>query len=486
MMRVDWLGGLRSSLRRAPRRRVRRTKRRQLSVRNATFEVLEDRRLLATLTVNSPLDNVTAGDGLVTLREAIIAANINSATDLGETGSGADTIAFDAAVFATSHTTLLTLGEMQITEAVTIDGPGRDLLTINAHLQSRIFSIIAPPGKFMISGLALTGGKVSENGAAIYASGAEELTVSHCTITGNTAVFQGSAISAHGTLSVVDSIVSGNSVVNGGPAIYGRSVILTDSTVGGGINCGGYISVTDATITDGGMRGQFVTVSNSTVSGQIQVQLLGGHFDYGSVTLTNTIASGGIDADRSSITLSKSTINNGGIITRGEEFGDVTLIDSAINGGGILAPDTNYDLSIILINSMVSNGSGIGISYGTISLNSSTLSGGGGIIVSQHGSVQLTNSSVSDNGGDGIRAFRAVISIDSSTISGNSGVGISAGTNEFPANVNLTNSTVSGNARGGIEGGFYSGSIGVTLTNSTVSGNGHGAGQLSVGFVAPV
>ncbi len=46
-MRVDWLDGLRSSLSRAPRRRVRPKKRRQLSVRNATFEVLEDRRLLA-------------------------------------------------------------------------------------------------------------------------------------------------------------------------------------------------------------------------------------------------------------------------------------------------------------------------------------------------------------------------------------------------------------------------------------------------------
>ena len=55
------------------------------------------------LTVNNPLDNNMPGDGLVTLREAIIAANANSTTDLGQTGSGADTIQFDPAVFPRSE-----------------------------------------------------------------------------------------------------------------------------------------------------------------------------------------------------------------------------------------------------------------------------------------------------------------------------------------------------------------------------------------------
>src|SRR5213593_1455924 len=58
------------------------------------LEPLEDRTAPAVLTVNSLLDNTTAGNGLVTLREAIPAANNDTTTDLGQTGSGADTIVF--------------------------------------------------------------------------------------------------------------------------------------------------------------------------------------------------------------------------------------------------------------------------------------------------------------------------------------------------------------------------------------------------------
>ena len=55
---------------------------------------LEDRRVLSTLMVNSLLDNTTARDGLVTLREAIAAANSGTTTDLGQTSDGNDTIRF--------------------------------------------------------------------------------------------------------------------------------------------------------------------------------------------------------------------------------------------------------------------------------------------------------------------------------------------------------------------------------------------------------
>ena len=61
--------------------------------RRLRFEPLADRRLLTTLTVNTLSDAKLAGDGLVTLREAILAANTNTATDLEQSGS-ADTIVF--------------------------------------------------------------------------------------------------------------------------------------------------------------------------------------------------------------------------------------------------------------------------------------------------------------------------------------------------------------------------------------------------------
>ena len=67
----------------------------------AGAESLEYRALLSAIMVNSLADNTTSGDNLVTLREAIMAANGNSTTDLGDIGTGADTIAFSPGLSGT-------------------------------------------------------------------------------------------------------------------------------------------------------------------------------------------------------------------------------------------------------------------------------------------------------------------------------------------------------------------------------------------------
>ncbi len=55
---------------------------------------------------------------------------------------GADTIRFDANVFFQPSSIDLVLGELRITDSVTILGPGRDLLTINAQQSSRVFHVV--------------------------------------------------------------------------------------------------------------------------------------------------------------------------------------------------------------------------------------------------------------------------------------------------------------------------------------------------------
>jgi subtilisin-like proprotein convertase family protein len=92
--------------------------------RKPLFEMLEDRRLLAVITVDSALDNVN-DDGLITLREAIIAANTNAIADATEgvqTGAaGLDEIHF-AIPGAGPHTISLASALPTITESVIIDG----------------------------------------------------------------------------------------------------------------------------------------------------------------------------------------------------------------------------------------------------------------------------------------------------------------------------------------------------------------------------
>src|SRR5687768_5866021 len=90
----------------------------------------------ATLTVNSLADNATSGDGLVTLREAITAANADTATDLGQNGSGADTIVFDASLSGGTIALLITGNStfgpsaLAVTSDITIDGDDAPMLTI--------------------------------------------------------------------------------------------------------------------------------------------------------------------------------------------------------------------------------------------------------------------------------------------------------------------------------------------------------------------
>ena len=119
--------------------------------RRLRLESLEERRLLAVLTVDTDLDVVDAADGMTSLREAIVTAN-----DL----AGADEIVFD---FRHDGPVTIKLehGELQLTEAVSIVGGGPELLTIDAQKQSRIFNITAEYDDFTIEGLTLTNGKTT-------------------------------------------------------------------------------------------------------------------------------------------------------------------------------------------------------------------------------------------------------------------------------------------------------------------------------------
>src|SRR4029078_11994836 len=102
------------------KRKSRRTKRQPRALapgrRRPHFETMEDRRMLAVLTVNSLADNTTGGDGLVTLLEAIIASNTDTAPDLGQTGSDVDTIQFSPGL--TGTITLTGASQLTITDGV--------------------------------------------------------------------------------------------------------------------------------------------------------------------------------------------------------------------------------------------------------------------------------------------------------------------------------------------------------------------------------
>ena len=126
---------------------------------------LESRITPTTLTVNSIGDNITAGDSLVTLREAIIAANGDTAIDTGAVGSGKDTIDF-APTLSGQKIILQGTALPSITKDVTITGPGAKNLSIDGNDLSSVLQVDAG-ATVEITGLTVTG--ASKTGATMFA-----------------------------------------------------------------------------------------------------------------------------------------------------------------------------------------------------------------------------------------------------------------------------------------------------------------------------
>ena len=91
------------------------------------------------------------------------------------------------------------LGELAITDSVTIQGPGSTKLTINAGGNSRIFDVndnnAATNINVEIDGLTLTGGGNVNDGGAI--DSCENLAVNDLNIVGNNALQAGGGIFAY-------------------------------------------------------------------------------------------------------------------------------------------------------------------------------------------------------------------------------------------------------------------------------------------------
>lgn len=165
-------------------------------------EALDDRCLPTTFTVTNLLDT---GDG--SLRAAVVAANANP---------GADAIDF-----ATTGTIALTSGQLDITDSLTINGPGAGALTVSGNHASRVFGITGNP-TVVIADLTVANGWTSGSpGGGITIAGGN-LTLERVAVSGNEADgwpgddgLGGGLYVAGGTLTLDQCIVSGNYAVGG-------------------------------------------------------------------------------------------------------------------------------------------------------------------------------------------------------------------------------------------------------------------------------
>ena len=331
--------------------------------RRLGFEALEDRRMLAVITVTSLTDDLIVGDG-VTLREAIFAANLDISVDGSVAGNGADTIYFDTSLFATPQTLTLHKGDLDITEALTIEATYLpENVTIDANGLSRVFNITVGAGNVTLNGLSLTGGRTTGDnlnsadlthaggGIRFLSDGA--LTLTSSTISGNSTagtLARGGGIFSLGSVSLISSTLSGNSTAGNyahGGGIYTSSgeVTLTSSTVSGNSTAGFGA--------DGGgihFRGSTVTLTSSTVSGN---------------STTGDRSDGGAIYSQSAVTVASSTVSGnstaglladgGGIYSKGAvTLMHSTITDNHANGVSATAGGLwNLDDPVTITNSIV-------------------------------------------------------------------------------------------------------------------------------------
>lgn len=258
-------------------------------------ERLEGRTLLTNYVVGTDAD-VVAVDGLVSLREAIQAANTNAAVNEAAAGSGGaavDAISFNAAL--AGRTITLAGTELAITGHTNITGLGANRLTISGNNASRVFNVGAGI-QLLITDLTVTGGNATGGGSGGGFSVAGTLLLFDCAVTGNAATNNGGGIaSVSGSLvDIVDSTISGNTAsVNGGGIQNSGTLRVSNSTISGNSangSAGGVIAAGATTLRNVTLFGNRADADgNASGTG-------GGIFVGGSITATlhNTLVAGNL------------------------------------------------------------------------------------------------------------------------------------------------------------------------------------------------
>ena len=157
------------------------------------FSIFVGETLAASITVDKASDEDS--NGACTLRDAITAANTDTATNGCTAGSGADTI-----TLAVNITLVQALPF--ITSEITIEGADYD---IDGNDQHNIFWIKG--GNLTVNDITLTGGRAGNYGGAINAEDGSVLTVTNSRLEDNHAGLLGGAIATSNSNVVISSSV---------------------------------------------------------------------------------------------------------------------------------------------------------------------------------------------------------------------------------------------------------------------------------------
>jgi hypothetical protein len=350
-------------------------------------------------------------------------------------------------------------------EALSLTGPGRDALTLSGGDSDRVLVHDAgTAGALTVSGLTLSHGVASGDGGCVEAAGSVSLTdvaLTHCVAddTANSAGdLHGGGLSASGTATIDDSVISDNQLHASNGYAYGGGVFAA-----GGITLTASIVSGNAALSDTAPAygGGFATGDTSA--------RLQGNADVSGSTVSDNSASS---------TCGVCLVKGGGAFV----YGNATFADSVLSGN-TASGTAHYAAGGALYFRKRYGGAAVTGSLGdtTVSGNSADSEAGG---IAAAGAMTVTRSNITDNhagtDGGGIDQLSGDLDVESSTIANNTAVYRGGGIMLFGyGDVGVTNSTVSGNSAGTNGGGIANTYGSVHLANGTIANNtaaGHGGG----------
>lgn len=420
------------SIRRSHRRVAERRRRRAARVALLASTITGSAGLLATgaqaatYTVTNT-DNSGAGS----LRQAIADANL---------GYGADTIDFQSGL---TGTIAISGSGLEITDGVTIEGPGAGALSVDGGDAVRIFDFDDAGGDLSISGLTVADGLApnGEDGGGLRFDGAD-LTLDDVTLSGNTADADrdGGGIAATASrIIITDSKLTANSADgSGGGALLKADRIevagseftanTADEGFGGLSAAGRVVGVTDS---------QFVSNAAAYVGG-LNVDAYAYAFDSGGVVISDLLID---DNTGGGAVISAASPDAPALLGQVQDL-TVTGNAATTSVGGLELSGLPLTGATISANTSVDNAGGLALTAAT--LRASTVSGnrgavGGGVraygeiddpALSSFRTVRIADSTISGNEakspmlgiggvGGGIAAYGELVEIDNSTVAGN-------------------------------------------------------------------
>lgn len=384
-----------------------------------TFSRLEQRNLLTTFVVNTLADDASATpDGLISLREAINAANSDAAFGDAAAGSAVDTdqIVFDPSL--AGGTISLTQGELELFGDVVIQG-GDLGLTIDAQGESRIFNI-ATTQLVAINNIELTNG-TADQGGAILNVGPGTTRLTDVTLTSNTAT---------GT-------TGGGGIFTTLGNLFATNLVATDNVASGSSGSGG------ALLQSSGRVGLFNSVLESNIANRAGggIEIVDGSFFASNITLGSAGSGNVAGPEGSAAPGNGGGFHITGIASASFVGGSVAGNTAALEGGGLWNQAgsrlfvSNVDITgnVALGDGADDGGGGVFNNGGELVINNGTLisgnsatgtAGSGGGIFSVDGNVTVIDTEISANvanrAGGGIELIDGRLILRGSVLGGDS------------------------------------------------------------------